>query len=47
MRLIHHVSENLNQGYSQKYNNTENIRVDNNELIILEIILENGITIVM
>ena len=31
MRLIHHVSEYLifNQGCSQKYNNNENIHVDN------------------
>ena len=42
MWLIHHVSENLilNQGCSQKYNNNENIHVDN-----LEVFLVNGITI--
>ena len=35
MRLRHHVSENLivNQGCSQKYNNNENIHVDNTKKI--------------
>ena len=42
MWLIYHVSENLilNQECSQKYNN-----IENNEIIILEIVIENGITI--
>ena len=47
MWLIHYVSENLilNQGCSQKYNYNENIHVDNNEIINLAIVFENGITI--
>ena len=37
MWLIHHVSENLilNQGCSQKYNNNEDIHVDNRKIITL------------
>ena len=44
MWLIHHVSDNLilNQGYSQIYNNNENIHVDNNEIITLEIVTINS-----
>ena len=47
MWLIHHVAENLilNQVYSQKYNNKENIHVDNNKIKTLEIMREKGITI--
>ena len=48
MRLIHHVSENIiiNQWYSQKYNNNENIDVNKQyEIITLEVLLINGITI--
>ena len=47
MWCIHHVSENviLNQGCSQKYNNNENIHVDNNKIKTLKIVIENGITI--
>ena len=45
--IVHHVSENLilNQGCSQKYNNNENIHVDNNKIRTLEIVREKGITI--
>ena len=45
MWLMHHVSENLilNQECSQKYNNNENIHVNNNEFIFLEIVLHNGV----
>ena len=35
----------LNQGCSQAYNNNENIHVDNNKIITLEIVLENGVMI--
>ena len=47
MCLIHHVFVNLilNQGCLHKYINNENIHVDNNEIITLKIVIENGITI--
>ena len=47
MWLIQHISENLiiNQGCSQKYNNNENIYVDNNKIEPLEIVQGKGITI--
>ena len=47
MRFIHHASEILilNQGCSRKYNNNENIHVDNNEIITPEVLLVNRITI--
>ena len=48
MILIHHVSDNLilNQGCSLKYNNNENIHIDNVEIITLKFGLENGTTII-
>ena len=47
MWLIHNISENLilNQTCSQKFNNNENIHVDNNKIKTLEIMQEKGITV--
>ena len=47
MWLIHNISENLilNQTCSRKFNNNENIHVDNNKIKTLEIMQENGITV--
>ena len=44
MWLIHHVSESpiLSQGCLQKYNNNENIHIDDNNIKTLEIVRENG-----
>ena len=45
--FIHHISDNLilNQRCSKKYNDNENIHVDNNGIRTLEVLLVNGITI--
>ena len=46
MWFIHHLSENLNQGCSQKYNYNENIHVDNKKTRTLEVMREKkGITV--
>ena len=47
MWLINHVSDNriLSQGCAQKYNNNENIHVDNNKIITPGIMRGKRITV--